>query len=124
MSDKMYSTDGESFYFDTDAEALQALADDGQLEVGASYYEVDFETVYPAEYFRADRILDEAQDMLWGDIGESAEDAFSVPDSARLELDELLTAWANKHFTGHWWRAVGKSRELKVTAEQVAEYGP
>lgn len=44
--------------------------------------------------------------------------------TSEQELDALLSAWADKHLKGQYWMCVGKPRELKVTAADVAEYAP
>ncbi len=121
--DKAYSTNDEEYNYTDAGDALQALADDGQLEVGRSYYEMDWRPAPTSRYLSADRILENAQEQILDDIGDSADDAFLVSKDAEAELDGLLDAWATKHLrVRNYWEFVGKSRVLKVTAEDVAEY--
>ena len=122
--EKAYSTNGEKYRYTDADEALQAMADDDALHEGATYYEIDTEAVQLADYLRADRMLEAAEERLYDDIGEAAEDAFAANKEAMDELSSLLSAWANKHLSGHYWKCVGKARELKVTAADVAEYAP
>lgn len=122
--EKAYSTNDEEYNY-TDADgALQAMADDDALHEGATYYEIDTEAVRLADYLRADLILEAAEERLYDDIGEAAEDAFVADKEAMDELSSLLSAWAEKHLSGRYWKCVGKPRELKVTAADVAEYAP
>ena len=121
---KAYSTNDEDYRYDDADEALQAMADDDALREGATYYEIDTEAVQLADYLRADRILEAAEESLYDDIGEAAEDAFSANAEAMAELSSMLSAWAEKHLSGHYWKCVGKPRELKVTAADVSEYAP
>ena len=121
---KAYSTNGEEYNYADADEALQAMADDDAMHEGATYYEIDTEAVQLADYLRADIMLDDAEEQLYGDIGEAAEDAFAANKEAMDELSSLLSVWAEKHLTGHYWKCVGKPRELKVTAADVAEYAP
>ena len=121
---KAYSTNDEEYCYTDVSEVLQALADDDALIEGATYYEVDTETVRLADYLRADRMLEAAEELLYDDIGEASENAFYASNEAMAELASLLSAWADKHLSGHYWKCVGKSRELKVTAADVAEYAP
>jgi hypothetical protein len=123
MSDKCYSTNNEEFNYTEAGEALQALEDDGRLVEGTVYYECDCEPVAMTRYLKADRILDWAGEQIYDEIGEVAEDAFSTNGAAEAELDALLSAWASKHITGQYWRCIGKPREIKVTADDVQEYG-
>ena len=122
--EKAYSTNDEDYRYGDAGEALQAMADDDALHEGATYYEIDTEAVQLADYLRADRILEAAEESLYDDIGEAAEDAFAANAEAMAELSSMLSAWAEKHLSGHYWKRVGKARELKVTAADVAEYAP
>ena len=122
--EKAYSTNGEEYSHTDAGEALQAMADDDALHKGATYYEIDTEVVQLADYLRADRMLEAAEERLYDDIGEAGEDAFAANKEAMDELSSLLSVWAEKHLTGHYWKCVGKPRELKVTAADVAEYAP
>jgi hypothetical protein len=122
--EKAYSTNDEDYRYGDAGEALQAMADDDALHEGATYYEIDTEAVQLADYLRADRILEAAEESLYDDIGEAAEDAFAANAEAMAELSSMLSAWAEKHLSGHYWKCVGKARELKVTAADVAEYAP
>ena len=121
--DKAYSTNDEEYNFCEAGDALDALDSEGRLVEGAIYYEVDTERVNLAEFMKADHILERAEELLYDEIGEAAEDAFLVRDEATDELNALLKAWVAKQLAGtNVWRCVGKSRELRVTAEDVAEH--
>lgn len=120
--DKCYSTDFEEFNYTEAGDALDALANDGLLVEGAIYFECDCEQVALTRYLRADRILEYAADQIYDDVGEASEDAFSASKEAEQELDALLSTWAAKHLTGQYWMCVGKAREIKVTASDVAEH--
>ncbi len=122
--DKCYSTNDEDFRYTEAGDALDALASDGALVEGATYYEIDTKAVQLADYLSADRMLEAAEERLYDAIGEAAEDAFAANKEAMDELSSLLSAWAEKHLTGHYWKCVGDARELTVTAADVAEYAP
>jgi hypothetical protein len=120
--DKCYSTNDEEFRYLERSDVLDAMDSDGNLAEGATYYECDCETVPFTRYLSADRILEFAEDQIYDDVGEAAEDAFSTTPEAAQELDALLSAWADKHLKGQYWMCVGMSREIKVTASDVAEH--
>ena len=122
--EKAYSTNDEDYRYADVSEVLQAMADDGSLVEGATYYEIDTMAVQLSDYLSAERILEAAEESLYDEIGEAAEDAFSANNEAMTELSSLLSAWANKHLSGRYWKCAGKPRELKVTAADVAEYAP
>lgn len=120
--EKAYSTNDEEYkHRDTDG-VFDELDSEGRLVEGAIYYEIDVEPVVLSAYLRASRILETAEEMLGDEIGEAAEDAFCVPQEAVQELDDLLNAWVSKHIKGAYWQGVGKARELKVTAADVASF--
>lgn len=119
--EKAYSIDGENFTFDSPDEAMQAMYDDERLIEGAVYYEIDIEDVVLADYLKADRILESANESLHDDIGEAAEYSFNPSREGHDELNALLAVWCEKHLSGErYWRCRGKDRELVVTAEDVA----
>lgn len=121
--EKVYSTNGEYFNFDDENEVLQALWDDGELEEGRVYYEIEFVPVDLAEYFDIDTILELAEERAYDEIGEVAEGAFGVSKEAAEDLATAIHGWAKKHLSDRrYWKGIGESRELKVTAEQVAEF--
>ena len=120
--DKAYSTNGEEYRHTSVDEVMQELADDDRLFLGAVYYEMDCEDVGMERYLRAGLILEQAGELIWDEVGDAADDAFVVSREAESELDALLKAWADKHITARYWRCIGKRRELRVTAADVAEY--
>lgn len=122
--EKAYSTNGEEYRHTDAGEALQELADDGRLVEGAIYYEIDCEDAAPERYLRAALVLEQAGEQIWDEVGDAAEGAFVVSREAEAELDALLKGWADKHITARYWRCIGKPRELKVTAADVAEHAP
>ncbi len=122
--DKAYSTNDEDFNYQDASDALQALADDGELVEGRIYYEIDTAPVNLAEYLEAERILENAAEWIYDEVGEAAEDAYNVSKEAEAEWNALTAAWAAKHLTGRLWKCVGTSRTLAVTAEDVASHAP
>ncbi len=59
-------------------------------------------------------------ERAYDDVGEFAEDWPDVPDEARQELDELLSAWISKHCTATFYR-VRNVIEYQITAEELAQ---
>lgn len=124
MKVKAYSINDEDYDFSDPASALDALAIEGLLEEGAVYYEIDTAPVDLSEFLRAEEILERAEEMLSDEVGESAHDAYAASAEAVAELDAALKTWAAKHLSdARVWRCVGKPRELRVTAADVAKYG-
>jgi hypothetical protein len=122
--EKAYSTNNEDFnYSEVDA-VFQALSSEGRLFEGAVYYEADVVAVRLADYLESRRILEFAAESIYDELGEVAESAFQPTQEGHDELNALTAAWCEKHFAGErYWRCRGRSRELKVTAGDVAEYG-
>ena len=121
-TDKAYSINQEDWNYRDIGDVFDALDCDGNMAEGAIYYESDCEPIALESYMSAGALLDLAQENLWSEIGEAADDAFAVSDEAVKELDDLLDTWTRKHITGTYWRCTGKVRELRVTAEEAAGY--
>ncbi len=122
--DKAYSINQEEWGYTKAGEALEALRDDDRLVEGQVYWESDTEAVQPEKYLSVESLLEDAEDRMYDELGEVAEDAFSVSVAAKLELHELLKEWTRKHIAGRYWICTGKVREVRVTAADVAEYAP
>ena len=120
--EKAYSTNDEDYIYDCACDALQALEDDGKLVEGRIYYEIETAPVNLADYLKADRLLETAAESIYDDIGEAGEDAFHASAEAVTEWNDFAEAWAAKHLSTRCWRCVGKSTELRVTADDVARY--
>ena len=119
-----YSTDDEDFSYTDVSELLQALADDGELVEGRIYYEADTEQASLTDYLKAERVLENAREWIHDQVGEAAEGAYHASEAAEAEWDAFVSEWAAKHLPVRYWRCVGRSREIKVTAADVAEYAP
>lgn len=122
--DKAYSTNDEEYNYETPDDALDALHSEGCLYEGKIYYEIDTQPVNLADYLKADRLLEIAAESIYDDVGEAAEDAFYASAEAVAEWNAFSDAWAAKHLSTRVWKCVGKSSQLKVTAEDVARYAP
>lgn len=122
--EKAYSTNDEEFNYASAGEALQALADDGELVEGRSYYEIETEPVDMATRLRSRHVLEAAEEWLYEEIGDAAMDTYSVTKEAADEWDAFVEAWAAKHISARCWRCVGHSKRLEVTADDVAEHAP
>ena len=121
--EKVYSTNDEEYSHTEPDEALQELADQDRLVEGAVYYECDSAPVELASYLHIDSLLDDAEARAYDELGECAEDAFSISKEAAEELDAAIKEWAKKHLSDRrFWKCVGKSREIRVTAEDIAAF--
>lgn len=120
--EKAYSTNDEEYRYNDVSEVLQAMADDDALVEGATYYEIETEQVDMTSRLQARRVLEAAEEWLYDEIGEAAEDAYLVNKEAEDEWNAFVAEWAAKHISARCWRCVGKSKELKVTAADVAEH--
>jgi len=119
----LYSINDEDYIYHDPDGALDALDSDGLLEDGAVYYEADFAPVDLSRYLRAERLLEDADERLYDDVGESAEDAYSVTPEALAELDAAIKAWCEQYLANRSvWEIIGKSREIRVSAKNVSDY--
>jgi hypothetical protein len=117
-----YSTDNESFNHD-DLGSLIDYMDDPQ--VGDVYYEADGVKLLPTAGINAhtvDSILENMDERIYDEIGDTydTQNCFDVSDEAKVELRELLEAWATKHIDlSRYWKLIGDSRECRLTTDDL-----
>jgi len=120
-SQKCYSTDNEEFNYSDPQELFDDLDGLGELTSGRVYYEADCHTPSTDNVLDVDLLLENADELMYDRIGEVYDKEFSeASPGARAELQDLLNAWAAKHVSlSRYWVIDGKSRELKVTEDDV-----
>jgi len=66
-------------------------------------------------------IIESLDEQAYEEIGEVFDNEFSnVTQEAKAELFALLATWADKHVSlERYWKITGKSREMKLTAEDL-----
>lgn len=116
-----YSSDNESFNEDSLGDLIDSMDDP---QVGDTYYEADGEKLTPTDGIHdwtVGEILENMDELISDDIGEIYDNTCSqVSDEAKAELRSLLEAWATKHIDlSNYWRISGKSRERKLTADDL-----
>ena len=123
-SQKCYSTDDEEFNYSDPQEVFEGLDGLGELTAGRVYYEADCHTPSTDNMLDVDSLLENADEQMYDLIGEVYDSEFSeASPNARAELQDLLNAWAAKHVSlSRYWVIDGKSRELKVTEDDVKEH--
>lgn len=118
---KCYSRNGEEFNHTELADLLEEMAGDGDLHEGAEYWEAEARHMESAHFFDAKDIIENAAERAYEEGGDYAEDFGDVSKEAVAELQELLSAWANKHCSVNFY-TVHAPKKLTVTAEQADEY--
>jgi hypothetical protein len=118
--EKFYSTNNEDFRYTDSSELLAALEDDEMLKVGTVYYEADFRRIAVTELISAALVIEQMEERLYDLVGECAEDGITQKEGAEQALKALLADWAEKHTNlSTFYRVVGKSRELRITADDL-----
>ena len=120
--EKCYSLDNEEFNFSSMANLIESCIDP---QVGSVYWEADCKLCGPADGingYTVESLLEDMDERLHDDIGEVYDNECSnVTDEAKAELHDLIDAWAVKHIDlSRYWKIIGKSRECKFTAEDLA----
>lgn len=119
---KCYSADDETFNYDGIGDLIDRMDDP---KVGDTYYEADCRSIEVSDYvnkWAVQNLLEDMDERLHDQIGECYDNnASDVSQEAKDELLDLLKAWAGKHIdVGRYWLLVGKSREMKFTAEDFS----
>ena len=73
---------------------------------------VPLETVLPD----VDDLLERMGEVAYDEAGEVAEDYPDVTDEARIELEELLRGWCEKHARPTFWVADGEAEFIPALA--------
>lgn len=118
---KCYSIDNETFNDDSLSDLIDGMDDP---QVGDTYYEADCVTLEPIEGingYTVDSILENMDERIYDELGECYDNTCSnVPNEAKAELRGLLELWAMKHIDlSSYWKIVGKTRECKLTADDL-----
>lgn len=125
MNQKCYSLNDEDFNTSEIRDLFDELDGDGELIAGRVYYEADCHTPTTDNVLDVDSILEATDEQMYDRIGDAYDNDFgeASPD-ARDELRDLLNVWAAKHVSlDRYWIIDGKSRELRVTEEDMKERG-
>ena len=120
-----YSRNDEEYRATAPEEILDELWYEGELAIGAKYYECEFKPMEFKSVLNAETILDDATDRAYDIIGEAmdGDDPFGVSDEAKQQLNAMLKPWAEEHIDlSSYWVPVGKTKELVVTEQDVARY--
>lgn len=124
MTNKCYSLDNESFNYNSLGEVFDDLESEGELYEGRVYYEADYRPLDVKDLtlsYAVGSLLDDLDENLYDVVGESADaDFYNVPKEAKQELVDFLESWIAKHVDlSHYFKIVGKPRELKVVEEDL-----
>lgn len=121
-TEKCYSLDNENFNFKSMADMIEMYVDP---QVGGLYWEADCKPLQDTDGingYTVEALLNEMDERIHDEIGEVYDNECSgVTDEDKAELHELIEAWAKKHIDlSRYWKIVGKPRECKFTAEDLA----
>lgn len=110
-----YSTDSETFSYEPIGELLDHLDN----RIGATYWRGEKQELTHAECIDIDSFLEMCDERAYEEIGEVYDNCFAdVTEAEKMELGELITAWAKKHVNMRFWKVLNV-KELKITAEDL-----
>ena len=121
-----YSLDSHEFSLDCIGAAFHQLAEQGQLQEGAVYFEVECELVTPACFDNVDGFLDSLQMSLYAQAGAASDADFTaVEPVAKAELQLLIERWIDKHVNvRRYWRVAGPTVTRTVTRQEIDVFRP
>lgn len=111
----VWSTDGETFNFDTLYEAID------DQEVGDTIYYGEKVEVKPQHLMTANYIIETIGDNAYDIVGEFADGFPDISPMAHLELDMFLKEWMDKYCKPTFY-SVKNVKEHIVTQEDIDEY--
>ncbi len=117
-----YSTDDEVFRDGGKDEALQALDDDGRLEVGTEFRLGMSKKPDPADFFDVNWLIEEMQVNASDNHGECAEDYLADLTQQQIEaLDAVVKAWLAANAEVEFF-SVNSVKTFYVTQEDIDEF--
>ena len=120
VMDICYSVNEEEFNLTSVGDVFDTLEDEGRMEEGTVYYEADCRRMQSSDVVSVERVIEDMGERLYEEVGEIADDYPNVTPEAKAELKACLHAWVEKHAdTSQYWLVVGKSRERRVTADDL-----
>ncbi|ENV14702.1 hypothetical protein F965_00048 [Acinetobacter schindleri NIPH 900] len=120
------STNDESWDdFTTPREAMEALDDNDNLDVGEFIYTGIKRYPSASNYITdADRILELYDENVYENNGEYADDntgSDGVTDEAKKELTDFLNQWADKHLSITFWE-IQYIENIQITQAMLDAY--
>lgn len=120
--EKFYSTDDEDFSHSDFGSLVDALDNDGELEVGRIYYEADFKRISITDLVAVPQLIERMEERLHDIVGECAEDGMKQRGDAEASLEALLTQWAENHTGLHtFYKKVGPSRKMRISESDMPD---
>lgn len=117
-----YSTDEEMFNYESVGDVVDELScnlEEDKL-IGATYWRGEKKALTHAECIDIDSFLEQCDERAYEEIGEVYDNCFAdVTEAEKMELGELITAWAKKHVTIRYWKVLN-TKELKITEDDIA----
>ena len=125
MSNRVFSYSGDECWSDYEGpnEALQDMKDQDDLEVGNTFLTGIKNVPSPTRYMiNAVEILEKYDESIDCEHGCEYTDlntgSDKVTDEAKVELNNFLNAWAEKHLSITFWE-IDHEEEIKVTQEMI-----
>ena len=113
-----YSTDGETFNYESINDVIDYI--DLENPIGATYWRGEKKELTHADCIDVDSFLEQCDERAYEEIGEIYDSCFTdVTEAEKMELGELITAWAKKHVTMRYWKVLN-TKELKITEDDIA----
>lgn len=117
-----YSLNDEDFIYDDFQELIEAIQDNGNFEVGATYYVAEFTKVKASDVVNINHLCEIIEEQLYDIVGEFSIDSFYYSGKVE-ELQKLIEDWIDNNTNiSSFYRVEGISQEKKVTQEQLEMY--
>ena len=114
-----YSTDEELFNLTSMGDVVDSITNDNDTPIGATYYRGEIVELRHAECIDVDSFLEQCDERAYEEIGDIYDNCFQdVTEAEKMELGELITAWAKKNVNMRFWKVVNVQK-LKLTAEDL-----
>ena len=117
--DYCYSLDEELFDLESMGDVVDAITNNTDEPVGATYWRGEKQEMTLGECIDVDSFLEMCDERAYEEIGEFYDNCFTdVTDGEKQDLQTLITEWAKKNVNMRYWKVIN-TKELKLTAEDI-----
>ncbi len=119
MTEYFYSTDEELYQYESIGDVVDHINSETDTPIGATYWRGEKKELTHVECIDIDAFLEMCDERAYDEIGEIYDNCFAdVTEEEKMELGELITAWAKKRVNMRFWKVVNV-QEMRLTAEDL-----
>lgn len=114
----VYSANGSDNWSESFDDVLYEMEEAGILHVGATYYTGTPVSPNPSEFFDANKLLEQVEEIAFDEYGDCTEGFGDVTKEQLAELEKLVGDWLDKNLVANFYTVKDVSAH-KIRAEHL-----